>query len=44
MFLAHFTSTDLSIILEWPVSKILFWYNEAYPLFKKLNPEAKADE
>lgn len=43
MFLAHFTATDLSVLLDWPVSKILFWYNEAYPLYKKLNPEVKEE-
>lgn len=44
MFLAHFAKTGLEAILEWPLSKIMFWYNQAYPLYKKMNPEMKTDQ
>lgn len=43
MFLAHFTGTDMQMILNWPVRKILFWYNEAAKLHNKLKPPVERE-
>ena len=44
MFLAHFSKTALEIILEWPCSTIIFWYNEAIALYKKINSEISVQD
>jgi len=38
MFLAHFSHTPLNVIEEWEAEKIVYWYNAALKLHKKMNP------
>jgi len=38
MFLAHFSSTPLPVLLEMDVSDLYWWHNEAVKIHNKLNP------
>lgn len=37
MFLAHFTGTELDVILNWNITQIYFWHNQAVKLHNQLN-------
>lgn len=37
MFLAHFSGTPLTELMDWDLEDVTWWYNEAAKLHNKLN-------
>lgn len=37
IFLANFSNTKIDEMMEWEVTKINYWFHEAYKLYQKMN-------
>lgn len=37
MFLAHFSNTPLTDLMEWELPDLNWWFNEAQKMHKKIN-------